>query len=144
MEIAHPVSDIDQAMVSSPVPRVTLLAKGRDIVTDNNPILEVYSTGSTTVVGFGGRDVFDDANVAVYREELVKLIEEVGCETLAFDLTGVKFLPSGLLGLLTTLRNHNVQVHIYNPSPDVREALSITHLDTLMTVHDINVAPPPS
>lgn len=109
---------------------------------DNNPILEVYSTGPTTVVGFGGRDVFDDANVAVYRDELVALIEKVQCETLAFDLTGVTFLPSGLLGLLTTLRDHNVDVHIYNPSADVREALSITHLDTLMTVHDIDVAPP--
>lgn len=108
---------------------------------ENNPILEVYSTGPTTVVGFGGRDVFDDANVAVYREELVALVEKVNCETLAFDLTGVKFLPSGLLGLLTTLRDH-AAVHIYNPSPDVREALSITHLDTLMTVHDIDVAPP--
>jgi hypothetical protein len=33
-------------------------------------------------------------------------------------------------------------VHLYNPSPDVREVLSVTNLDKLMPVHDVEVDKP--
>lgn len=106
----------------------------------DQPILEVYQTGPTTIVGFGGRDVLADVNVAACREELVELVKVQKCDVVAFDLTGVKLLPSGLLGLLASLRNINVEVHVYNPSDDVREALSITGLDQLMPIHEIAVS----
>jgi anti-anti-sigma factor len=106
------------------------------------PILEVYQTGPTTVVGFGGRDVLSDVNVAVCRDELVALIEKAHCQTLAFDLTGVKFLPSGLLGLLASLRQKQVEVHLYNPSQDVRDVLEITNLNRLIPTHEIDVPRP--
>ncbi|WP_437230553.1 STAS domain-containing protein [Planctomicrobium sp. SH661] len=106
---------------------------------DLEPILEVYQTGPTTVVGFGGRDVLMDVNVAACRDELVELIRRENCSVVAFDLTGVRLLPSGLLGLLASLRNNSVSVHLYNPSSDVREVLSITGLDKLMEVHEIEV-----
>lgn len=103
------------------------------------PILEVYRVGPTTVVGFGGRDVLDDVNVVVCRDEILKLIENVQCSVLAFDLTGVTLLPSGLLGLLTSITRQAVQVHLYNPSPDIQEVLEVTHLNTLMQIHHIDV-----
>lgn len=104
----------------------------------NHPI-EVYATGPTTVVGFGGQDLPDNINLALYREWLVGLIQQHDCRVLAFDLTGVRLLPSGLLGLLASLRNEGVEVHLYNPSPDVREVLDVTHLNTLMPVHFVDV-----
>ena len=103
------------------------------------PIIEIYSAGPTTVVGFGGRDLFDDINLAVCRDEMLRLIEETNCEVLAFDLAGVKLIPSGLLGLLASVRQHDVEVHLYNPSEDVREVLSVTGLDQIMPIHDIDV-----
>lgn len=103
------------------------------------PILEVYQTGPTTVVGFGGRDVLVDVNLAACREELLDLVREHRCEVVAFDLTGVKLLPSGLLGLLASLRNTGVTVHIYNPSDDVRDVFSITGLDNLMEIREVEV-----
>ena len=103
------------------------------------PILEVYSVGPTTVVGFGGRDVLDNVNVAVCRDEILKLIEDVNCQVLAFDLTGVKLLPSGLLGLLTSIVKHDVAVHLYNPSEDIREVLETTKLNTIMEVHEVEI-----
>ena len=106
------------------------------------PTLEVYQAGPTTVIGFGGRDVLEDVNVAAYRKELIQLIERENCQVLAVDLTGVKLVPSGLLGLLTSIREHGVAVHIYNPSDDVREVLATTRLDTLMEVHDVDVDVP--
>jgi anti-anti-sigma factor len=106
------------------------------------PILEVYQTGPTTVVGFGGRDVLGDVNIAACREELLALIRDQGCSVVAVDLTGVKLLPSGLLGVLASLRNNDVDVHLYNPSEDVREVLQITGLDQLMPIHEVEVPRP--
>ena len=106
------------------------------------PILEVYQSGTTTVVGFGGKDVLADVNVATCRDELMDLIDKEHCEVLAFDLTGVRLMPSGLLGLLASIKQHSVDLHIYNPSDDVREVLRVTALDQLMTIHEIDVPPP--
>lgn len=106
------------------------------------PILEVYQTGQTTVVGFGGRDILSDVNVALCRDELLELMNQESCQVVAFDLTGVRLIPSGLLGLLASLRNHNAEVHLYNPSDDVREVLAITGLDQIMPIHQVDVPRP--
>jgi anti-anti-sigma factor len=105
--------------------------------------LQVYEVGPTTVVGFGGRDILDDVNVALCRDELLTLTRDHGCQTLAVDMTGVRLVPSGLLGLLTSIRGRGVDVHIYNPSPDVREVLSVTNLDRLFPIHEVKVEVPP-
>lgn len=106
-----------------------------------DPILQVYTKGPTTVVGFGGKDILADVNVVTCREELMELIRNEDCKVLGFDLTGVRLIPSGLLGLLASIRNHGVEVHLYNPSADVREVLSTTRLDTLMPIHDLELSP---
>jgi len=102
-------------------------------------ILEVYQAGRLTVVGFGGHGVLDGLDITECRDELVALVREHSCQSLAFDLTGVKLLPSGLLGLLASLRNLDVQVMVYNPSRDVREVLDITNLDQLIEIHNVEV-----
>lgn len=106
---------------------------------DPTPILEVYQIGPTTIVGFGGRDVLDDVNVAVCRDEILTLIDKVNCQVLAFDLTGVTLLPSGLLGLLTSITKTDVDVHLYNPSEDIQDVLETTKLNTLMEVHHVDI-----
>lgn len=105
----------------------------------SDPPIEVYAAGPTTVVGFGGEDLPDNVNLVACREWLVGLIRQQRCQVLAFDLTGVRLVPSGLLGLLASLRNEGVEVHLYNPSSDVREVLEITHLNQLMPVHEVEV-----
>lgn len=102
-------------------------------------VLKVYKAGPVTVVGFGGRDVFDDANVATCRDEMMGLIDQHKCTELHVDLTGVRLVPSGLLGLLATIRRRDIAIHLYNPSPDVREVLAVTNLDKLMSIHDVPV-----
>lgn len=101
-------------------------------------ILDVYEVGPTTVVGFGDRFVLDDINLALCREELVNLLQKASAKILGFDLTGVKLIPSGFLGLMASVRGMGVDVHLYNPSPDVREVLATTNLDRLMSVHEID------
>lgn len=103
------------------------------------PVLSVYKTGALTVVGFGGETILDQVDLSACRAEVLSLVAEHGCKTLAFDLTGVKLVPSGLLGLLASLRNQGIEVQIFNPSDDVREVLQITRLDQVIAVFDVEL-----
>jgi hypothetical protein len=100
-------------------------------------VLKVYQTGELTVVGFGGRDVPDEVCIAMYREQLFKLVDEYQCKTLAFDLTGVTLVPSGMLGVLTSLRTKVERIELYNPSEDVREVLRMTRLEQLFDIKEV-------
>ncbi len=111
-------------------------------MTHHSDPLQVYQAGPTTVVGFGGRDLLDDVNLADCRERMLAIIDEHRCSVLAFDMTGVKLIPSGLLGLLASIRSHGVDVHIYNPSHDVQEVLEVTNLIRMMPVHHVAVPIP--
>lgn len=106
----------------------------------SGPILQIYQAGPTTVVGFGEHPKLDDVNLVICREQLVALLESHRSHTLGFDLTGARMIPSGFLGLMASVRKLGVDVHLYNPSPDVREVLATTNLDRLMQIHDIDLA----
>ena len=58
---------------------------------------------------------------------------------LAFDLTGVKLIPSGMLGVLTSLRSQVERLELYNPSVDVREVLHMTRLEQLFEIKDLSI-----
>ena len=102
-------------------------------------VLKVYQTGELTVVGFGGLDVPDDVCIAAHRTQLVDLIVQYNCKVMAFDLTGVKLMPSGMLGVLASIRKQVEHVELYNPSPDVMEVLRVTHFDRLFEIKEVAV-----
>jgi anti-anti-sigma factor len=99
----------------------------------------VYEAGALTVVGFGGREILDFVSVAECRDELQELMSEHDCRSLAFDLTGVRIVPSGLLGLLASIHRKGVEIHLYNANEDVREVLEITKLDRVLHLHEVAV-----
>ena len=101
--------------------------------------LEIYEAGELTVIGFGGAKVLDDINLAQCRDEIAEMIRRYGCKTLAFDLTGVRLVPSGLLGVLASIKRQGVEVHLYNASDDIREVMEITKLDKVFQLHEIAV-----
>lgn len=105
----------------------------------SHEMLRVYEAGPLTVVGFGSDAIPDQIDLGECREEIVELLELHECKELAFDLTGVRYIPSGMLGLLASLRKLGVQVHLYNPSSDVREVMQITHLDRIFKIHDLDL-----
>jgi len=105
----------------------------------HHDLLRVYETGPLTVVGFGADELPDRIDLAECRDEIRELLELHDCKDLAFDLTGVRYIPSGMLGLLASLTKLGVQVHLYNPSSDVREVLEVTHLDQLFKIHDLDL-----
>lgn len=102
-------------------------------------VLKVYQTGELTVVGFGGKDVPDEVCIAAYRQQLFDMIAQYGTKVLAFDLSGVQLVPSGMLGVLSSLRQRVERLEIYNPSPDVREVLRITRLERLFDIKEVRL-----
>ncbi|MBX3438440.1 MAG: STAS domain-containing protein [Planctomycetaceae bacterium] len=100
--------------------------------------LKVYEAGPTTVVGFGGQVIVDDISVADSRDEILDVVRQHGAKVVAFDLTGVRLIPSGLLGLMASLRHLDLSIRVYNPSPEVREVLSVTMFDRLVDVREVD------
>lgn len=97
-----------------------------------SPTLRIQKLGPMTIVDFGDSDVPSDASVMMHFEQISQLVDESGCEVLGFDLTSVRFVPSGMLGLLVMLHNLGPEIHLYNASEEVRQAVEITHLDQLI------------
>ncbi len=97
--------------------------------------LKVYQAGKLTVVAFVRADLVEQVVVSDCREEIAELVREHGTEVLAFDLTGVQLLPSGMLGMLASLGRLGVEVMLFNPCDEIREVLEITRLDTVLQIH---------
>jgi anti-anti-sigma factor len=96
--------------------------------------MRVYETGHLTVVGFGGADALDHIDISECRDQILDLVKLHDCKVLAFDLTDVKYISSGMLGLFASLTRDGIEVHLYNISEDVREVLDITGLGKLFTI----------
>lgn len=99
--------------------------------------LEVFQDGDTTRICFGDREVLDQVNIAACREQIAELVLLHQTKTLAFDLAGVRFIPSGMLGLLASLKDTVGKIQIINPSDDVLEVLEVTKLNRLFEVHEV-------
>ena len=110
-------------------------------------LLRVYSAGPVTVLGFGGQDVPSEFNAAHYRAAITDLFTLNNSSTVAFDLTGVRLVPSGMLGLLvslTRIKGLPLTVQVFNPSQDVREVLEVTKLNRMIEVHEVKVDKSPA
>jgi anti-anti-sigma factor len=100
-------------------------------------VLHVYSAGPVTVLGFGGRQILDQVDLAACRNQIVELVKQHKSHTLGFDLAGVRLMPSGMLGMLVSLKQLGVEIQLFNPSDDVREVLAVTRLDTQFQVESL-------
>ena len=61
-------------------------------------------------------------------------IDDPVCQIVIVDLTGVRIVLSGMLGLLVSARNRGREVELLNPSSDVQEILRTTKLDTFFLI----------
>ena len=109
----------------------------REVTEDG--ILHVYDVGERIVLGFAGKDVPSNFNVGHYRECIIQLAEANNTRTIAFDLTGVRIVPSGMLGLWASLHAKEIAIEVYNPSEDVEDVLEITKLIKLITNKQVDV-----
>lgn len=102
-------------------------------VADPN-LLTITRDGPCTIIGFRHKSFPDEMSIAAYRDQVYRLLEDPECKVIKFDVAGVKLFPSGMLGLLVSVRNRGCEVEVINAAPEVLETLKITKLDTLLTV----------
>jgi anti-anti-sigma factor len=105
----------------------------------SSEILQVFAAGETTIVGFHARDALEDVSVADCRDDLIALFEEHGTQVICFELSRIRLIPSGMLGLLASLRQMDLDVRVLNPSDDVRDVLSVTNFDKLITIEEVEL-----
>jgi anti-sigma B factor antagonist len=101
--------------------------------------LEVYHAGELTVLGFGSRAVLHELNLAEYRDEIAELVQTHHCRVLAFDLTAVRCVPRGLLGILQCLLRQEIETHLYNATDEIRTLLALSHLDRDVQLHHLDI-----
>ena len=100
----------------------------------NQAELEILELGERIVVSFGELEILDQIDVGQCRQQLTSLVREHNCKTISFNVLGVKVMPSGMLGVVASMRDLGVAVQVYNPSDDVREVLDITNIATMIEI----------
>jgi anti-anti-sigma factor len=95
-------------------------------------VFQVHKTGRLSVITVNPDGVSDYSRVEQCRDELVSILEQGGCVVARFDVAGIPFLASGVLGLLVSLRKHGIDVQLQNASQQVRDVLSSTKLDAII------------
>ena len=94
----------------------------------------VYKRGKLTVVGFDGRRLNDESQASQARDQLLHLIDHHDCQVLVVDLMDVSIVSSWILGILAAIKQQGVDVQLYHPSEEIRDVLSVTHLDQMLPV----------
>lgn len=100
----------------------------------NEPLMQVYHTGTVTVVGFGGSPIHSKIDFSLYRGVLTELVHRYDCRILAIDLAGVMTVPAGLLGVLVPIRKMVERIEIHNPTDSVRNMLITIQIESLFDI----------
>ena len=99
-------------------------------------LVEVVKYGKTTVISFRSRGIPRSAFINDFRAELLELLETCQTELLGVDLLDVPYMPSALLGVLSSARLRVDELQLYRPSSNVRRILQAARLDELMRITD--------
>jgi anti-anti-sigma factor len=97
-------------------------------------VFQVRETGRLSVVRVNPEGVTDYERFEQCRNELLTELKQAGCVVVRFDVEGIPFLASGVLGLLVSMRNSGVDIQIQNATEHVRDVLKVTRLDQLVEV----------
>ena len=97
-------------------------------------VFQVHETGKLTSISVNPDGVTDYARFEQCCGELMPMLEKVGCRTVRFDVDGIPFMASGVIGLLVSFGKRGTKVQMHNPSPHVRDVLHTTKLDKIIEV----------
>jgi hypothetical protein len=99
-------------------------------------LLTISRNGDTTTIGFQSDHMHDDVCLAAYRERVLQLVDDPSYKKFQFDLSNIKILPSGMLGLMASLRKRGYAVDLLNPSHDVLEVLQVMKMDSVFGIQE--------
>lgn len=76
------------------------------------------------VLHMGEMEIWDGADLALFREALTRLIEVDGCRAICVDMQYVKYIPSGFFGMLFDwMEKRDVAFSLTTPQPNVQRML---------------------
>ncbi|MFV0445964.1 MAG: STAS domain-containing protein [Planctomycetaceae bacterium] len=101
----------------------------------------LFKQGKLTVIGFDGRTLKEPSQADTARNRLLDLIRHHDCQVLVVDLMEVEVVSSWILGILAAIKQVGVDVQLYHPSREIRDVLSVTHLDTMLHVRHTDATP---
>lgn len=109
----------------------------RTVGLETTKLVEVVKYGKTTVISFRSRGIPRSAFINDFRSELLELLETCQTKLLGVDLLDVPYMPSALLGVLSSARLRVDEIHLYRPSSNVRSILQAARLDQLMCITEL-------
>lgn len=92
-------------------------------------VLKVYEAGENTIVGFSRNGELQPDDIPRWHSDLMKLVDQYSCETLTFDLSGVRRMPKAVLEIMFLLKQRGVRVQVFNPTTTMRDLLKVTRLN---------------
>ena len=99
--------------------------------------LKVFTKGELTIVTFEDKGFLDRQSfIGAAGDHLDKIIETRGTTTLIFDLAGITGLPSDMLGVLVGLRRRDIEIRLFNITPEVRVILETTNLESMFDIRE--------
>jgi hypothetical protein len=102
---------------------------------DHPQRLRITRQGRRVAIALNGRAIGEDATcLANMRDDLLELIASGEFDCVIFDLTGVKVVLRGLLGLLACAHEQGCEVELLNPSQELQEIVRNAKLDTWVLV----------
>lgn len=106
---------------------------------EKSGVFQVRQTGKLIVVNIVDPEISPLFDFSPYRGTFAALVADHGCEHFAFDLTSVRRISSGLLGLMVSIHRLGIKVYVYNPSPQNREILRATNLDRIIQPQEVSI-----
>jgi len=95
-------------------------------------VLRIYEQGTSIVVGFAPDTGLSEINIEESQAELVRLLHLNSCQSLTFDLSDMNSAPPGLLEMMYSMAQRDVEICVFNPSPAVQRLLKTTRLSDLI------------
>jgi anti-sigma B factor antagonist len=103
------------------------------------PELVSQERDDVLIVGFASQTIVADSLVDKVGREFLKLVDVVGPKLL-LDFRGVKHISSAMINQILLLHQNcasaKVRLKLCNLNPEIKEVLTTTGLNKLLSVHD--------
>jgi len=103
------------------------------------PELETLERNDVLIVGFTAKSLVADSLVDKIGREFLKLVDVVGPKLL-LDFRGVKHISSAMINQVLLLHQNctsaKVRLKLCNLDPEIKEVLTTTGLNKLLSLHD--------
>ena len=85
--------------------------------------LTVHTEEDFAIVSLDDMEIWDGADLALIREALANLIGQEGFRAIGVNLSAVKYIPSGFVGMLFEWYEQGIKIRLYYPQANVEQML---------------------